>query len=73
MEGVFQFLFVVLFRRGLLWGLRGGSGSGLCGLLFVVLLAHVERSDRGRVIVEPVWCLVRSMSAKEEVEIVIFV
>ena len=71
MEGVFQFLFVVIFRRGLLRGLRGGSG--LCGLFFVVLLAHVEGSDRGRVIVEPIWCLVRSMSAKDEVEIVIFV
>ena len=74
-EGVFQFLSVVLLRRGLLWGLRWGlrGGSSLCGLLFVVLLAHVERSDRGRVIVEPIWCLVRRKSAKEEVEVVIVV
>ena len=78
-EGVFQFLSFVYLGVGgtLLWGLRGGSGSGsgLCGLVFVVLLALVEGSDWGRIIVEPVWCLVRSLRlrAKDEVEIVISV
>ena len=79
MKSVFQFLSVVLIgiRRTLLWGLLWGSGSGggFCGLVFVVLFAHVEGSDGGLIIVEPIGCLVQRLRLrlKDEVEIVVSV
>ena len=49
-----------------------GSGGGFGGLVFVVLFAHVEGSDWGFIIIEPIVCLVRSLrlGVKDEVEIV---
>ena len=73
-EGVFQLLFVILaLRRSLLWGLHGGCGCGgsLCGLFFVVLFAHVEGSDGGIVIVEPIGGLLMRMIVQEEMEVVV--
>ena len=75
MEGVFQFLSVAALvgvgtGRSWLWGgLRGGGG-----LLFVVLLALVEGSDRDcRVVGEPVGGLLRVVGGEEEAEVVIVV
>lgn len=56
-EGVFLLLVFTTLRLACRCG--GGAWAG-CGLLFVVLLAHVEGSDGGVLVVEPGWGLTMS-------------
>lgn len=56
-EGVFLLLVFTTLRLACR---RGGGAWAGCGLLFVVLLAHVEGSDGGVLVVEPGWGLTMS-------------